>query len=196
MSPKTDSDDLPLVEGAIAGAAAWIVGYVLTGLLVLVRLEDTELGELSSNLDGGGNGIEFVGWVFFNSHFVQTVVEADFLGFGGSSTTSFVGGDGFTALLYLVPVALLVGAGLAVGRARGVDGTTDGAVAGALVVPPYLVLSAVGAVLFRVSSEGLGASFSGRPELLPAILLAGVVFPAVFGAIGGIVAANTGPGRE
>ncbi|MFD1634253.1 hypothetical protein ACOZ4L_00805 [Haloplanus ruber] len=194
MSSSVDTGDLPLVEGVVAGAAAWIVGYLLTALVVLARLDRSELGDISDNV-GGGNSIDFIGWVFFNSHFVGTVVEAGFLGFGGSNTTSFVGGDGFTPLLYLVPVALLIGAGLAVGRARGVAGTTDGAVAGSLVVLPYLALSIIGAMLFRVSTEGLGASFSGRPELLPAVLLAGVVFPAVLGALGGIVAGNTGPGR-
>ncbi|WP_338741270.1 transporter [Haloplanus salilacus] len=196
MSSSVDFDDLPLVEGFVAGAAAWVVGYVLTAVVVLARLENSELGELSNGVDGGGSSIDLVGWVFFNGHFVETVVEADFLGFGGSSTTSFVGGDGFTPLLYLVPVALLVGSGLAVGRSRGVTDTTEGAVTGVLVVPPYLALSAIGAVLFRVSNEALGASFGGRPELLPAVLLAGVVFPSVFGALGGIIAANTGPGSE
>ncbi|MFO7927931.1 MAG: hypothetical protein ACQET5_10985 [Halobacteriota archaeon] len=133
--------------------------------------------------------------MFFNSHLVDTVLEADVLGFGGSSTVSFIGGDGFTPLLYLIPVALLVGSGLAVGRSQGVTETADGAVAGVFVLPPYLVLSAVGTVVFRVSTEALGSSFSGQPEPLPAILLAGIVFPAVFGAIGGIVAANTGTGQ-
>ena len=196
MFSSGDSDDLPLVAGAIAGTAAWIVGYVLTALVVLARIDDSELGEISDTVGDGGNAIDFVGWVFFNSHFVDIGIEAGVLGFGGSSTVSFIGGDGFTPLLHLVPVALLVGAGLVVGRSFGVTETADGAVAGALVVPPYLVLSAIGAVVFRVSTEALGASFSGQPELLPSVLLAGIVFPAVFGAIGGIVAANTDTGDE
>lgn len=197
MSPSPshslDPDDLPLVEGCLAGAAAWLPGYVLTAVVVLARFENSELGEVSTDADGGSS-IDFVGWVFFNSHFVETAVEADVLGLGGLSTMSFVGGDGFTPLLYLVSVALLVGSGLALGRSRGVTDTAEGAVTGVLVVPPYLALSAVEAVLFRVSNEALGASFSGQPELLPAVLLAGVVFPSVFGALGGIAAANTGPG--
>lgn len=187
-------EGLPVVEGAIAGAVAWIAGYALTALVVLARMSETQLGEISEGT-GGGSGIDFVGWVFFNSHFVDVVVEADVLGLGGSRAVSFIGSDGFTPLLYLVPVALLIGAGLAVGRSLGVTRTVDGVIAGVLVVPAYLVLSAIGAVLFRVSTAALGASFSGQPELLPALLLAGVVFPAVFGAIGGAVAANTTGGR-
>jgi len=192
MSLAGNSEDLPLRAGAGAGAAAWLAGYVLTGLVVLTRIDGSELGDISENI-GGGNGVDFVGWVFFNSHFVDTVIEAGFLGASGSQAVSFIGSDGFTPLLYVVPVALLVGAGLAIGRSQGTTETADGAVAGALVVPPYLVLSAIGAVLFRVSTEGAAASFSGQPALLPAVLLAGVAIPAVFGALGGAVAANTGP---
>ncbi|MDZ7850287.1 MAG: hypothetical protein U5K70_05595 [Halodesulfurarchaeum sp.] len=195
MSSSDHLDDLPVIESALAGAAAWMAGYVLTALIVLARMGDTQLGEIADGVGDGGSGIDFVGWVFFNSHFVDTVIEAGFLGVGGSNAVSFIGGDGFTPLLYLIPVALLVGAGLAVGRSLGITETDDGAVAGALVALPYLVLSAVGAMVFRVSTEALGSSFSGQPDLLPAILLAGLVFPAVFGAIGGIVAANTGTGR-
>lgn len=158
-------------------------------------MDGSDLGEISDTVGDSGSSIDFIGWVFFNSHFVETITEADFLGFGGSTAVSFIGSDGFTPLLYLIPVALLVGAGLAVGRSKGVTETVDGAVAGVFVLPPYLVLSAIGAVVFRVSTEGLGSSFSGQPELLPAILLAGLVFPAVFGVIGGVIAANTGSGN-
>lgn len=194
MSSDIEVDSRSFVMGALAGTATWIVGYALTALVVLARIKDSELGEISGNVEGGGT-VDFVGWVFFNGHFVDTAIEADFLGFGGTQSVSYVGGDGFTPLLYVVPVALLVIAGVAAGRSSGVTDTAEGAVAGALVVPAYLVLSAVGAVVFRVSSEALGASFSGQPELVPAIVLAGIVLPAVFGSLGGVVAANAGVGR-
>lgn len=190
MSLSSQTEDLPLIEGFLAGTVAWVISYVLTGLIVLAQIEDTDLSRISANVEDGSS-IEFIGWVFFNSHFVDTVLEAGFLDLGSSSSVSFIGGDGFTPLLYVVPVALLIGAGLAIGRSQGVTETTDGAIAGLLVVPAYLVLSALGAVLFRVSSEALGANFSGQPDLLPAILLAGIVFPAIFGVLGGIIAAST-----
>ena len=190
MSSSIDTDTLPFVEGAIAGAAAWIIGYVLTALVVLTR-ESSRLGEISDTVGDDASAFEFIGWVFFNSHFVDTVIEAGFLGFGGTSTVSFIGGDGFTPLLYFVPIALLVASGLAIGRSQGVTELPDGAVAGALVVPAYLVLSIAGALVFRVSAEALGATFSAEPDLIPAIILAGVLIPAVFGALGGVVAAVT-----
>lgn len=190
MSSSIDTDTLPFAEGAIAGAAAWIVGYVLTALVVFTR-ESSRLGEISENVGDNAGAFEFVGWVFFNSHFVDTVIEAGFLGFGGASTVSFIGGDGFPQMLYFIPIALLVASGLAIGRSQGVSEITDGAVSGVLVVPAYLVLSIAGALVFRVSAEALGATFSAEPDFLPAIILAGILIPAVFGAIGGILAAVT-----
>jgi len=180
------------MKGIIAGAGSWIAGYVLTTLLVLNCIEGSELGEIAENAGDGGSGIDFVGWVFFNAHFVDTVVAADFLGIGGSITATFIGRDGFTQLPYLVPVALLVGAGLAVGRSRGITETAEGASTGLFVLSPSLLLSAIGAVVFRVSTAALGGSFNGQPELLPTILLAGLVLPAICGPIGDIIAANTG----
>jgi hypothetical protein len=56
--------------------------------------------------------------------------------------------------------------------------------AGAAVVPVYLVLSVVGLVLFTVTA----GPATGRPDPLLAILLAGVVYPTVFGAAGGALA--------
>ena len=191
MPTEIDTDELPLVEGAIAGGGAWVAGYVLTALVVVLRFGDSELGELSDRSGDAGSLFEFVGWVFFNGHFVDTLLEAGFLGVGGTVAQTFVGGDGFTPILYAVPPALLIGAGLAVARGGAIAGTTEGVVAGLTVVPVYLSLSAAGAFLFRVSAEGLGVSFNGRPELLPAVVLAGVIFPAVFGAIGGVIGAAT-----
>ena len=185
MSATLDASDLPIVPGAIAGLLSWIVGYVLTYLLVASDIRESGLNQLAQAFGDGDATYELVGWVFFNSHLVDAVVEAPFV---GSRTANFVGGeDGFTLLLFAISPVLLVAAGLAVGRSQGVTRADAGAVAGALVVPGYLVLSIVGAVLFRVEAGGA----SGEPDLLPAILLAGVVYPLVFGAAGGVVAAVT-----
>ena len=185
MSSNVDASDLPVVPAAAAGFLAWVVGYLFTYLLVASDVRGSGLNRFAQTFGDGDATYELVGWVFFNSHFVDAVIDA---GFFGSGTANFVGGeDGFTTLLFAVPVLLLVAAGLAVGRYQGVTGANDGAVAGALVVPGYLVCSVVGAILFRVEAGGA----SGEPDLLPAVLLAGLVYPLVFGAVGGVVAAVT-----
>ena len=56
-----------------------------------------------------------------------------------------------------------------------------------LVLPGYLVVSFAGVFLFEVTV----GNASGRPDLLAAIVLAGFLYPAVFGVVGGVVAAAT-----
>jgi hypothetical protein len=121
-----------------------------------------------------------VGWVFFNAHFVDTVFQN--VPLVGSSASSYIGGDGgFTTLLYVVPAGLLIAAGLALARRHRAENPTRGAIIGATVIPGYLLLSIAGPFLFEVST--LGAT--GAPDLLPAIVLAGIVYPVLFGGAGG-----------
>lgn len=185
MSSTSDTDSRPYVESAAAGVAAWVLGYVLTYLLVAADVESSPLNRLIEFFGGESATYELVGWVFYNAH----LVDISYAGIGPfSPPRSFIGGEGgFTVMLYLIPPALLIAAGLAIGRYRGVADVNDGAVTGALVIPGYLLFSIVGVVLFHVS---VGEA-SGAPDLIPAILVAGVVYPAVFGAIGGVLAAAT-----
>jgi hypothetical protein len=185
MSTGQSDTDRPYVAGAAAGVVAWLVGYVLTYLLTATDMDDSAINAFVQFAGGESATYELVGWVFYNAHFVEVryvdvppgVVPQDFIG----------GDDGFTVLLYFLPPLLLFGAGLAVGRFRGIADTAEGAVTGALVVPGYLVLSVAGAFLFEVTA----GDAAGAPDLLPAIVFAGLLYPAVFGAVGGVVAAAT-----
>jgi len=178
------AESRPVVEGAVAGVAAWLLGYVCTYLLVGTDLESSPLNDLIQFFEGESATYELVGWVFYNAHLVDVAYE----GIGVFAPPgNFVGGDGFTPFLYVVPPALLFVGGLALGRYAGATDTRDGAVAGALLVPGYLVLAVVGSFLFTVSVGGA----SGSPDLVSAALIAGLVYPAVFGAAGGAVAAAT-----
>jgi hypothetical protein len=185
MSANVDVAELPLVPAAVAGVVTWVLGYVFTYVLVGTDVRESNLNRFIEAFEGDPATYELVGWVFYNAHFVDVV----YAGFGGRfMPASYVGGeDGFTALLYVVPPVLLVAAGLAVGRYQGVTETNDGAVAGALVLPGYLVCAIAGASLFEVSAAGT----TGQPDLLAAFFLAGLVYPLVFGAVGGVVAAVT-----
>lgn len=193
MSTTVDTDALPLVPGAVAGLLAWTLGYVFTYLLVGSEVRESALNRFVEAFEGEPATYELVGWAFYNAHLVDVVYE----GFSGRFLpASYIGGeDGLTPLLYVIPPLLLIAAGLAIARYRGATDVNDGAVAGALVLPGYLVLAIAGAILFEVSAAGT----TGRPDLLPAVFLAGLVYPAVFGAIGGVVAAATAEetrGRE
>jgi len=180
---------LPFGTGAIAGAGAYLFGYVLTYLLVGGEIRESGANQIAQAVGGQDVTYQAVGWVFYNAHFVTTILDLDVPVFGGTDAVNFIAqSDAFSPVLYLLPVLLLVGAGLAVGRRTGTTGDVgDAAVAGASVVIGYLPLALAGTVLFTVTVD----SSSGSPDLLLAAVLAGVVYPVVFGAIGAVVAHQT-----
>ncbi len=190
MSLSTRSDTTSrFAVGAAGGVGAYLLGY----LLVYV----TQRGSVEEQLAGfnfiadlfGSDPIpswQAVGWVFYNAHFVATEIP----GFGGTRSENFIaaGDDGTLTALYLVPIVLLLVAGLVAGRVAGADDPTDGAQAGALVVVGYLPLAIVGAVVFGYSvGDGTVA-----PDLVTAVLLAGAVYPAALGAVGGVASTFLG----
>lgn len=181
------NDGLPIVEGAAAGLLAWVAGYLATYLVVASNVRDSPLNRIVEAFDGAPATYEMVGWVFYNAHFVDTVFsDVPIL---GSVTTTYVGGEeGFTALLYAVPVVLLFLAGFAVARYRDSRDPTAGALAGATVLSGYLLLSVAGLFLFEIAVGGASAA----PDRLAGGVLAGVVYPLVFAGVGGAVAGVVG----
>jgi hypothetical protein len=118
--------------------------------------------------------------VFYNAHAVDTRVPSLV---GSARLTNLISqaDGGSLSLLYVVPPVLLIAAGFAVSRVVGATEPTDGAKAGAFVLAGYLPLAVIGAFLFRYTvGDGTIA-----PDLITAVLLAGMVYPAVFGAVGG-----------
>jgi len=186
MTDESLPDRLPLAAGAGAGVVAYLLGYLVTYV--------TQSGSVEERLQGynfivellGGEGItvwQAVGWLFYNAHLVSTRFEG---GFGGPRSENFIGGDGgATVLLYLVPVVLLLVAGALLARYDGVEEPADGAIAGAAVAAGYFPLALVGRFLF--SYDG-----SVAPDIVTAILLAGLVYPLVLGAVGGVAGAAFG----
>ncbi|MES3517949.1 MAG: hypothetical protein PPP58_09825 [Natronomonas sp.] len=184
--PLTDRDSL--LAGTVAGVGAWVVGYVVVYLIAGTRIEESVLNRFVEAFGGESATYELVGWVFFDAHFVETVVDVQIAFLDSQSTVRLVGGeDGFTAALYLVPPVLLLLAGVVVGRLSGTTEPADGAVAGTFVVPPYALFCLLGAVVFQVSVGGS----SGGPGLLEAAFVAGILYPAVFGGVGGAIGAAT-----
>ena len=174
---------VPIVEGAAAGLLAWLLGYLATYLVVSPGVRDSPLNQIIEALDGEPATYEMVGWVFYNAHFVNTVFSD--LPIVGSHTTSYIGGEeGFAVLLYVVPIVLLLLAGLAVGYYRGASDPSDGAIAGVTVVIGYLVLSVAGLFLFEITVGGASAA----PDRLAGVVLAGIVYPLVFAGAGGVAA--------
>jgi hypothetical protein len=174
-----------LARGAIGGAGAWLVGYLVTYVWKAEAVSESlrGVGFVSELL--GGEAVpawKGVTWLFLNAHFVATRIPTIA---GGTRTTNFVTGEGGSTLLLALPVVLLVVAGAVAAYGKS-GGPLDGAKAGGSVVFGYVVFSAGAAFL---SSHAIGDTQAAvSPDPVTAILLAGAVYPLVFGAVGGALA--------
>ncbi|WP_435183401.1 transporter [Halobellus sp. EA9] len=171
-------DGRTVLYGGVGGLLSYLIGYALTYAVTGQQIANSFAARILEIATGDPGTWKLVGWVFFNAHFVTTEIPGLF----GSSAVNLVGrGDTFPGWLFLVPPVLLVLAGALVAVASRSDDLLSGAVGGATAVVAYLPLSAVGAFFFAIS---VGDTDAG-PTLVTAILLAGIVYPLVFGAVGG-----------
>ena len=171
---------------AAAGVAAFVLGYVLVYALTISTVQDALLTGIAEAFGEEGGDWKIVGWIFFNAQFVTTTITVDlgFLG-GGTDAVNFIAeSDSLSAILYVIPPALLSAAGLAVARLDGATETSRALRLGPSVALGYLPLAVAGALLFTVS---IGAGSGGSPTLLTAVVLAGIVYPVVFGTLGAVV---------
>ena len=186
MATVRTSDDSVLSGvggGAVAGAAAYVFGYLSTYVTQQNQVDEQLAGfNFLADLFGSDPipAWQAVGWLFYNAHFVDTEIPS-LVGSGRSLNLIAEADGGSLALLYVVPPLFLLVAGLAVGRLAGASTPVDGAKSGVLVLAGYLPLAVIGAFLFRYS-VGDG---SVAPDLITAVLLAGVVYPVVFAGAGG-----------
>lgn len=92
-----------------------------------------------------------------------------------------------TGVLTIIPVALLLAAGYL--TASGSNPTTPraGFLAGATVALGYLALLVVSIVAFQVLGAGSGGT-TGGSQLGLRLALTGIVYPVVFGGLGGLAA--------
>ena len=165
---------------AVGGVVAFVLSYVLVYALSISTVQDSILTSV-----GEAPGWKVVGWVFFNAQFVTTTVTIDLPLVGGTDAVNFISeSDSLSALLYVIPPAILTVAGLATARLDGARETARALRLGPGVALGYLPMTVVGALLFAVS---FGSDSGGTPTLLTAVVLAGVVYPVVFGTLGSLV---------
>lgn len=176
-----------IAAGAAAGAVAYVVGYLVTYLWQSGSAEES-LQAYNAIVDFlGGDPIpawQAVGWVYYNAHNVAFTTPA--LG-SGRTAQNLVADGNAPMLLYLVPVVLLVLAGFVVARNADAFDAESGARAGVTVTAGYALLAVVGLLVFRYS---VGDS-TVHVDYALGVLLAGLVYPAVFGSLGGVLGAVT-----
>lgn len=170
----------PIVPGIVGGVVAYVVGFVLTYLWVANRVRDALEGVNAIVEFFGGDPIPIwkaVGWVFYNAHFVPLTHPGLA---GGESSRNFVQNGDLTVALVLVPILVILLAGVGVGWYAATD-VRDGALSGVVLMLGYLPLSVFGIYLFQVARAGAVVG----PDDITGILLAGLLFPVVFGGLGG-----------
>lgn len=190
---------LDLAVGFVAGLLALVVGFVMT--LVLSDIdENRELVEevLDSNGPAGVALSELLpewyhvtGWVFLENHHVDVSVSVGEVFGGGAWVSEYAETLLPTASeLQVLPPVLLITAGTLVALRRTRRSPADAALAGATVVAGYLPGIAVVAyaAAFEVVVIGDIVLLEVAPDFGRAILIAGIVYPLLFGGIGGLVA--------
>ena len=182
MSTRSAPDMAPiLARGGLVGVAAWLLGYLVTYLLHSGSVRDALGTNILEFLAGDPITWKLVGWLYFNAHFVDASVPGLF----GSSTVNLLSDAEEAALLvlYVLPPLALLAAGAFV--ARGTTDTAGAAKEGAAVALGYLLVSLVAAFAVRITVADAVAG----PVLVTAVLLGGLVYPLVFGAVGGAATA-------
>lgn len=175
-----------LLYGFLTGVGSFVVGYVITYLWGGRDVErslqpiETILNLVQAEPVGTWR---VVAWLFYSAHFVDTRISSSL---GPVETTMYIDlvreGSGNLEVLYIVPPILLIMSGFLLVTQLKVADVTDGAIFGAAVTIGYVLVAAGGLVVFAYGGT--------RPDPLPAIVVAGIVYPIVFGAAGGALAAT------
>ena len=177
-----------LAAGTVAGLVAFVLAYVLVYALTISTVQDSLLTGFAEAFGGENPAWKIVGWILFNAQFVTTTITVDVPLLGGTDAVNFIAeSDSLSPVLYVVPPALLAAAGLAMARLTGASDAGEALKTGPTVALGYLPASIVGAFLFAVS---VGSESGGSPTLLTAVVLAGVVYPVVFGGLGAVAGAT------
>jgi len=174
--------------GAVVGVGAYLLGYLVTFLFTSV--DGVDAGEVA--------GWKFPGMILYGAHTVEVRFTASVEGASDTETFDLFGGDGPPdlastvpeALYFLVPIAVLLAAGyLLYARVDWELSVAEAALVGATPTVGYLAAAVVGTFLFESTETGSLFGVSGSatlgPDLVPAVLLAGLLYPLVCGAVGG-----------
>jgi hypothetical protein len=172
-----------VLRGAIYGGVASVVGYLVTLGLVAV----TESGDVTDYL------LEGAGWVYFNAQFaslelslgpspdLEIGVESYNIVTGDTPSQVAAGIDSPAILYHLVPVLVFFAAGFLLVYHVGAHSFKEGALYGGSLALGAIVFAVAGSIVFSVDVS----TFSLSPATDEGVIFAGILFPAIFGSIGG-----------
>ncbi|QSX00480.1 hypothetical protein [Haloterrigena alkaliphila] len=175
-----------IAASAGLGVLAAAVGYLLTYLLIGSDVREAFDGDVAT--------WKGVAWYFYNAHLVDIEVSGSVGSFGGTDTMNLIAESSATnaGLLYVVPPLALLAAGALLARRLHAADFGEAVAVGAPVAIGYAVVMGIGAVVAETGAEGsffgIGLSGSMAPELAPAVLLGGILYPLVFAPTGAALA--------
>lgn len=182
-----DTQDASVTDGLAAGTLTFALGYVVTYAWQSDSARESLQAYNALMEFIGGDPVpvwQAVGWLFYNAHYVS--VSYPTFGGGRVSRNLIVDGNAPTLLLLLPPVLLAL-AGFVLARSADVYETGSGARVGASVAVGYLVFALLGLVAFQYSV----GDATIHPDYALGVVLTGVVYPLLFGALGGALGAST-----
>jgi len=176
-------DRVPFVQSVVAGLAAWIASFVVIAILVAATEDGDDL-------------VGFTGNVIYSSHFVESTIDVSTVLFTETRHENLLA-EGYTELselvYYAVPIVVLLAVGLLLVRALDIHDTEIAAIAGGATALGYVVLTVAGTYIFEFEQEitaqgqAIGEA-TITPELgLVTVVVMGLLYPIVFGAIGGVI---------
>jgi len=191
---------LPLRRSVPVGLIAYVAGFVLTVGAAVGRISEVMAIEMAATVEHvdpatlgqifGSTPPSWIvgGWLFYNAHFVPTSLPTADAANGmalltNRSLLSTLGGP--LVVFYLLPPLLLLSGGYFVAQTGNTSGVNGARNAGASIAVGYFPVFLLGA--FVLTANSAAGRTVASPAGLHAVFL-GLVYPVVFGALGGKLA--------
>ncbi|MFC4540674.1 hypothetical protein ACFO5R_01880 [Halosolutus amylolyticus] len=175
--------DLPLKEGAVFGAAAFLLSYAVTWAMTVTTFAASAV-DTSGDVPGT---FTVAGWSLLANLGSAVEMEGEPISIG--SELGAASPAGYSTMIVLT-FLIIVAAGFALARYEGAEDLESAAKSAVLVVPGYLVLALLVAVATSWESN---ANIEFAVATGDAVLYSGILFPALFGLIGGLLAVWPAP---
>jgi len=181
-------EEFPLRLGFVAGIGAFAAGYLFTYARKSGEALDA-VGSLPSQISSTPEPWQAVGWVFMAMH--HATVEVTGSAGSRSVSESLSAGALEEQWMLLVPAIALVFAGYWVVTRAPDHANVSGAKAGASVAAGYLVCVVAIAFLSKwtlsTTMFGKSVSMAIGPKFVESTIVAGIGYPVVLGAVGGVI---------
>lgn len=172
----------PLFPGLVLGVLAFAATYLL--------IQDFVAYGAQLNIGLDLSDFQYNAWYVLNAHHVPIAQTASSGGETlplGSSVNIIAESEQWYQFLYLIPPIPLFVAGLLLAdRVGGQYKAGYSFLNGAFVALGYLVTTLIVTWISAVSSAGFGFTARVGPAFGEAFLIAGLIYPIVFGGIGGL----------